>query len=375
MIQKVDKAEEKSTAEDRIAVVNDKKYEKIKTFNSSMYYISFIVLNLMVLVISLIYLSNQEGIEKFSIFWDRITCQGILLLVGIFVLIMIMKTLPNFIKIYSQTKKVKFGLAYRSVVVGEYYSMVTMYSNGEMVMSSKYLNAHDIETKKSIDIVYSKSIFNRISTFLYNLVVIILGMFLWMDDSISIWLVLLSIIPLIINASIIIVVISFSVNKKSTINFIGNLVRFLYRYKIVKNYEKTYNNIIDNLLVYNKNFKQNKILIFTEIMAYIVVNFLRCVLLYYSLITLEIGGVEILGDIVFRYVILDLILSVWPLQKGALVFEFLFYSLFIRVFFSSYVCWGIIILRTFDYLLYILQYLMVVCYDFMVNKFRKKASK
>lgn len=375
MAQNLGKSDNKTTAEERIAVVNDKKIEKIKHFNSRMYYISFMIFNLMFLVISLIYLSNQEGIEKFSLFWDRITYQGVLLLFGVFILIMVMKTLPNFIKIYSQTKKVKLGLAYKAVVVGEFYSMVTMYSSGELSMSSNYLASNGIESKKAINISSSKSIFNRIATFLYSLVVIVLGLFLWMDDSISLLLVLLSIIPLIINAIIIIVVISFNVNKKSTIQFIGKFVRILYKFKLVKNYEQTYNNIIDNLLVYNKNFKQNIVLIFTEIMAYIMVNFLKCVLLYYSLTMLNIGGVEILGDIIFRYVMLELLLGMWPLQKGSIIFELLFYSLFIRVFYSCYVCWGIIVLRFFDYLLYVLQYLLVLGCDSIMNTAKKRTSE
>jgi len=374
MVQDIEKNKEKSTAEDRISVFNEKKYEKIKNSNSQMYYLSFIVLNILALVISLVFLSNQKGIEDFSIFWSNVTYQGVLLLFGIFVAIMIMKTIPSFLKIYSQTKKIKFGLAYRSIVVGEYYSIVTMYSSGEKAMTSRYLTDYGIENKKSIDIVYSKSIFNRIAALLYSFVVFILGLILWMDESLGVWLILIAAVSLVINILIVAVVVLFNINKKYAISLVGNFVKLLYSLKIIKNYERTYNQIIDNLLIYNKSFKQNPVLIFTEIMAYLVVNFLKCILLYYSLIMLNIGGIEILGDIIFRYVIFDLIIAMWPLQKGSLIYEALFYAVFIRVFFSCYVCWGIIVLRIFEYLLYLLQYVSVKIYDSIMCKFVKKAS-
>jgi len=362
-----DKAEKKINAEERISSIINEKYNKIKNFNSRIYYLCIMFLNIIMLILTMIYLNNREDIEDFSIVWENVTVKAILLLFLIFIGIMLLKSLPNFLKLYSKTKSRKFGLVYKSVAVAEYYSIVTSYSSGENAMMSRYLIDNKVNEKYSIDIAYSRSIFNKIAMLIYSTVIMILGTMFWMKN-VNAFLYALSFVTIIINLTIVSVVISFNVNKKSTINFISWLSRLLYKLNIVKDYEKFYINIIDKLIIYNKAFKQNKILIFTEIISYILVYFLKGVLLYYSLISLNIGGVEILGGIIFRFVILDLILNLWPLQKGSLIFEAIFIILFELVFFSGYLYWGLVILRIFEYFIYLLQYAIVVSIDGIKNK-------
>ena len=372
---KVSATENKTSAEDRIAQIYSEKCKKITNFNSKMYYVSFVFLNILMLILSLIYLNNKDKIESVKKVWEHVNVKSIILIIGIFVCIMLLKTLPNFLKLYSRTKKRKFGLMYRAVAAGEFYSIMTAYSSGEKPMFCKYLSRFGVSEKHSVDMGYSKRIFSRIANLLYCTIMLVLGFVFWMRKDISIWLCILVCIPLVYNAIIVTTVICFNNNKKATINFIASICKFLYSWNIIKDYEKLYNKIIDNLLIYNKEFRQNKILIFIEISAYILAYFLKGVLLYYALVSLNIANIRILSDVLFRYVILDLIISMWPLQKGSLIFEFLFITLYSKIFFTGYVFWGMIILRVFEYFIYILQYLIVMVYDKLCYKLVKKSAK
>lgn len=366
---------ENMSAEDRILQNFNNKHAKIKSFNSRIYYACFILLNIFMLILSMVYINGKDKIENVSIVWQNVTIQAVLLLVGIFLIIMLLKTLPNFLKLYSRTKKRKFGLVYRSLVVSEYYSIMTMYSSGEQAMQAKYLSDNGISDNHSINMAYSKKIFARIGNLIYSAVILVLGLIFWLKSDLNIWLCIIAFIPIIINGTIVITILCFNKNKKSTINFIAGFCKFLYVRKIIKDYESFYTKIIDNLLIYNKVFKQNKSIIFLEIASNILINFLKAVMLYYSLIALNISGVQILGSIIFRYTILDSIINLWPLQKGCLIFEFLFITLFSRFFFAGYVFWGMLILRIFEYLIYIFQYVLVVLYDLLKLKLRKRSEK
>ena len=367
------KEEKKETAEARILDDINVSHAKIKSFNSRLFYVSVAILNILALVIAMIYLDNRDDIEKFDIVLENLTWNTILILVGIFVCIMLLKTLPNFMKLYARTKSRKFGLMYRSIVCGEFYSIMTTYSSGENVMMSKYLENHKIDSKHSIDVAYSKTIFNRIATFIYSTVLVILGLIFW-NDEVSVWILIPAIIALLINFSIVMLVWAFINHKKATLHFISNICKFLFNKRIIKDYEKFYDKIVDKLLIYNKAFKHNRILIFTEIMSYILIQFLKGVLLYFSLVTLNIGGVEILGDILYRFVLVDLILSIWPLQKGTIIFEIIFISLYYYIFFSGYLYWGLMIVRFFDYFVYMIQYLFVIIYDAIAKQLVKNSK-
>ena len=75
----------KTNAEDRLLFKIDDRFNKITSFNSKIYYLCVMFLNILTLVITMIYLNNREDIEDFSIVWENVTVKAILLLFLIFI--------------------------------------------------------------------------------------------------------------------------------------------------------------------------------------------------------------------------------------------------------------------------------------------------
>lgn len=357
----------KSTAEDREIIRIDDKFNKITTGSSKLFYASLVALNILSLVLSMIYINNKQKLENANIVLENITWNTVVLLFVIFLCITLLEILPVYLKNYSRTKSKKFGIVFNSVAIGQFYEYSTVYGNGSRIMSTKYQTLKGMKYNQAIIINYSNKFFNNLSFVIYSFIFLFLSLFLW-SNSVNIWLYILALLSFVIYLIYVILVLCFDIYKKSSINFISKVIRFLYKMKIIKDIEKTYGEFLDKMLIYTKGLKQNKWLTFTEIFSKIFVFFLKGVILYYALISMNIGDVSMLGELLFKCVIIELIFKIWPLQRGTLIFEFLFIVMFQNLFFEGYLYWGLIVFRFFDYFIYIIKYLLIIMFDKLISK-------
>ena len=107
-----------------------------------------------------------------------------------------------------------------------------------------------------------------------------------------------------------------------------------------------------------KELRENKWLIFTEIIANVFRYFLESIVIYFVVVTLNFASASVLGELLLATLILDLILQIWPLKYGTFIYEILFVILFINLFFDGFVFWGLLVYRIFDYFLFALVYLL-----------------
>lgn len=357
----------RSTAEDREIIRIDDKFNKITTGSSKLFYASLVALNILSLVLSMIYINNKQKLENANIVLENITWNTVVLLFVIFLCITLLEILPVYLKNYSRTKSKKFGIVFNSVAIGQFYEYSTVYGNGSRIMSTKYQTLKGVKYNQAIIINYSNKFFNNLSFVIYSFIFLFLSLFLW-SNSVNIWLYILALLSFVIYLIYVILVLCFDIYKKSSINFISKVIRFLYKMKIIKDIEKTYGEFLDKMLIYTKGLKQNKWLTFTEIFFNIFVFFLKGVILYYALISMNIGDVSMLGELLFKCVIIELIFKIWPLQRGTLIFEFLFIVMFQNLFFEGYLYWGLIVFRFFDYFIYIIKYLLIIMFDKLISK-------
>ena len=359
----------RESVEERVITLTQSKVNKINTFSSQIFYASIILLNILTLILSILYINNIAKIEKFSIVVENIKIEFVALIILIFIFMMCLKTLPNFLKVYSMTKKCRFGLLYSAESVRNFYNMSTIYSTGATSMYVDYLVNRKVSEKNSLDVAYSRNLFERIAHTIFYSIAFIVGLIFWLKKDLSWWLLICASIPIIINLIVLCVIFSFKVNKKSTIKFVANICTIMYNLHLTKNYEKLYTKITDNLILYDKQFKQNKTLIFTEIVSYMLTEFLKCVLVYYVLVSLNLGSIDMLGDVIFRVVLIEMILLLYPFRNGCLIFEILFVMLFKNVFFEGYIFWGMLITRLVLYFFYMIQYyLLRMCSTMQRNK-------
>lgn len=367
-MEKEEQKQKTQHAEDRLWSNFSEKLSTMQTSNSRLFYVTIAILNIFILAITMLVLNSKEKVESVSIVFENIGIKNILLLVLMFFAIMVLKTLPDYLKVFSKTKKRKFINCFVANARKEYFDCVTVFSKGEVAYSDSLINGK-IKTSHAIDVVTSKNFTNKISFTVYSLLFLIIGAFSWVKYM-PIYLYIIALLIVVVNIAYIGFVVYFSKNKEEAMALIGSFCKFLYNRKLIKNYEKTFYSIVDKMIVYNKVFKYSKIIVWTEIFINVLVYFIKGLAIYllcYSINMVE-GG--ILFQVIFTWCVMEVILNFWPLQKGTLIFELVFISLFRVYYMSGFVFWALLLYRIFDYFMYILQYSLVAIFSKIGGKKR-----
>lgn len=364
------KAEKSTSVYDRIDSEYKSKLSTMQTSGSRLFYVTILLLNIFTLVVACFLINASQPIEKITVVFENIGVQNILLLILVFLGIMVLKSLPDYLKIFSKTKKRKFLSCYLSNAKKEYYDCVTIYKKGYFAEYNT-LSSSKIKKQFAADVVASKKIVNKISFVVYGLLFMILGAFLWVKY-IPIMLYIMALLVIIFNVLFISFVVYFGKNKENATSLIANVCKFLFNKKIIKDYEKTFFKIVDSLIEYNKGLKFNKIIIWTEVFANMLIYFLKGLAIYLLCFSLNLIDGGIFFNVLFVWVVLESLLSIWPLQKGTLVFEYLFVLLFSAYFLEGFIFWALLLFRIFDYFLYALQYIVVIIIEFIAKKCGKK---
>jgi hypothetical protein len=211
-------------------------------------------------------------------------------------------------------------------ITNKYYNDVMFGSCGYYVYSSM-LSKSGVEEKLSCDTVFGKKIIDKISMLIYSFIVLVIGC-IFVFSSTSWWLFAIAMICFIINVMFVLFVLYFDKTKYSYIKFIGAMSKCLYDMRLIRNYEKFYTQTIDKLVIYNTVLKSGKKLIVTQIFSGIIGILLRHTMIFLFLVALNHGTVAGFASILFNAAIMDLIIGVWPIKSGLLIFEILFISLF-----------------------------------------------
>lgn len=366
--------EKKETSQDREISRLNRSYEKINNSTSKLFYASIICLNILTLFVYIFYLNSKQKIEDINSVLGGFDYNLLILLSIMFVGMLVLKVLPLYLRIYSKVKNRRFGYVLGATIAGEFFGKVTIYGLGENAIVAKSLQNKSVSPGLSIDVKYGANVFKNLSQLIFWLVSIFIGLIFYFD-SINVWLVVIGIVSFIIIFSKTMFVFIFKANKKFGIDVVSKYVKFLYKLGLAKNYETTYNKILDKLIVSASGIKQNGWITFVEIFSGLLSEFLKGVMIYFLVVTLNLADGTIIFEILFKFSIMQLVFRLWPLQSGTLIFELLFVALFENIFFSGYVFWGLIIYRFFDLFAYIIVYLIQVVVKFILNKQSKKLTK
>lgn len=363
-----EKNTKKLSAEENIFNSFQNKSLEIRSKKSRFYYFCILIVNICTLIIAGLWLKNTSSVESFSIVWQEVGFKFVLLLLFILLIILMLQTLPKYLKLYNNTGSRRFGVLFRANINKQYFNQITIKSSGGIYTSTLYLSDKKIKNGNAVNLTLSSNFIVKLSWVIYSFVFLVLAVFMWAND-INIWLYLIAILPFIVNFIYVMILLLFIKNKKAVLNFVSNVIKFLYNRNIIKDYEKCYNNISDKLIATEKSLKQPKILIITEIFANFLTLFLKGVMLYFILTSLNMGSDNVLGNVLFGVVVLELLISIFPLPKGTLVYEILFILIFSRLFYSGYLFWGMVLYRLFDYFIYAIMYLIVYIIDVIVNHY------
>lgn len=360
------------TSEERIYGRFFETSAKIKSKTSLFYYMSLILLNFLSLVLTMFFLNREENIEKLDLVFENMNSWTIVLYIGIFILIMLLIIFPTYLSHYARTKQRKFFAISRMSVLGEFYGRTTMFGSGNNVMSATCLARCGVEQKNAIDTALGKNIFKQFATVLYSFVILCLGVVFWNKNT-NILLIIVAFLVFACYCANIVLILIFNCDsrKKSVMLFLARFYRRLNKLKFIKDYEYSYNKKIDELITYNKIFRQNKLIIFVNIVSNVLVYLLKASILYLILISMNVATYEIVGELIFKVLILELIIQMWPLKWGTLIYEILFIILFNSIFFKGYIFWALLIYRVLDYFVYIVQWLIFLIIDLVYGKIKR----
>lgn len=352
-----------NTSEKREILRINNDIEKINSPSSKWYYASLILLNIMALIVCFIVLDNTKfEIQKLSVVAENFDFKLIAIMTVCFIVILLLKTLPVFLRVYSKTKARKFGAILGGVVASELYGRVTLCSKGK---DSSFVNTvikRGIQDNVAIDSVYARTSCDRMSFVTYTLILMIAGIFAWIKNT-NVLLFVIGVIILLIEFIKILFVLMFKRNKKNTLEKLAKVIRFAYQLRIISDYEKVYNRIVDKLIIAVKDFKTNKYILFVEFISNMLIYFLKAGVVYVIFVSLNIADGTIFGELLFKCVLLELILKAWPIQNGTFIYELIFVLLMNNIFFEGYVFWGLVLYRLFDYFAYVISYLIFKIFD------------
>ncbi len=364
----------KENSQDREIVRLNKSYDRINNSSSKLFYSSIICLNILTLFVCVFYLNSKQKIEDINMVLSGFDYNLLILLSVMFVAVIILKALPLYLRIYSKVKNRRFGYVLGATVAGEFFGKVTIYGLGENSVVTKNLQNKSVSPNLSIDVKYGANVFRNLSQLIFWFVTIVLGL-IFCINSIKSWLVVIGLISFIVIFSSTIFVFVFKANKKFGIDVVSKFVKVLYNLGLTKNYEETYNKMLDKVIVSANGIRQDGWLTFVEIFSGLLCEFLKGAMIYFLVVTLNLAESTIIFEILFKFSIMQLIFKLWPLQSGTLIFELLFVTLFENIFFSGYVFWGLIIYRFFDLFAYAIVYLIQVVIKSILNTKSKKSTK
>ena len=360
------------------SIVNDctEKIKDMKSWKSVMFYICLVVLNVCTLLVALIWLKLDKKIECFEMIGDLWDFKTFAIMLALFVFVNILYVLPSFLKYYNTQKQRRFWLLYSANARAKHYECLTVGKKGETAAEIDLLNKNNVRPVESVAIAQGKRVIEKLSIAIIALIMCVVGAFIWLKD-ISGWLFALALIALLVNISYIVFVFIFVKNKKKGLILLGRICKFLYNVKIIKDYESFYNKCVDGMVARTIAFKQNKAILLTEIASYLLIFFLRFLILYVCLCSINMKAANRVWSLLFCFVLMDMIIQFILLQKGTLIVEILFLMLFTVVFTQTYVFWGLIIYKLFEYFMYIIHYGFVSIVNAIIGsvKSKKKTSK
>lgn len=339
---------------------------------SNFYYFSLLLVSICSLVVAWLLLANNGKTAKFSDFFSLYGFQEFSVVILLFVVITLLITLISYLKIYSKGNKSKFYAVYSSITHSQFFNKVSLYGMaGDVTLFGKMAD-RKIKDNLACDITYSKKFFEKVAFAIFGGVALIWSLFIM--DRINIWLYFVMLMAVTIDLSFIIIVLLTRKNKTRGIAIISKVCKMLYDMKIVKDYEKAFNKMVDKLLIYANSFNYSKALIWVELASNLLIFFLKFLVVYLTMVNLVLADSSLLGEVIIKCYLLESVFMLYPLPRGILIYEILFVYLFSSIIPNGFVFFVLMIYRIFDIVLPFINYSIVGLIDLFVYKNNKKLN-
>ncbi len=345
--------------EQQVAVQKSKK-KKIWSF-------LFFILNIVIVVGIILYqfLGNPDDFTSAGEL--NLNVWFVLLLIGLFVVILFVDTLPVAYLVKKACKRSRFKMSFKTTLWGRYYDAVTPMSMGGQPFQVTYLMSYDVPSTASLSIPVAKLFFIQLSWFMISTVCFICS---FANPNFNLFVSIASYIGYILNFIVLFVNFFLAVSKNTGRKIVVRVLKLLQKMKIVKDYEKQYKKttayIEDYQTIMTNYMKSPKDFFYMlttvglrTILTYSIPFFIYCAFFGFQL--------ELFGDFFIMSVLIDLAAGFIPLPGGTGMSEISFSAMF-AMYFGGSTVWAMLIYRFLTYYMYLVMGLGISCYDFLYGK-------
>ena len=281
--------ENNSKSNDRVSVyLQEQNLRACKLLNkkNSFFYFSMVLCGVITLVIAWVIESNTRGVVKMP---DCVSVGYLLLIVLIIGLIALISVFVDYLFLYKNARPRRFWMISGGLLLNNSYELCSL--NRQKIMYQQYLNCNGVEDVVSKKLVAGKVISEKFSKFLYSIMVLLIGTIFALKNT-NIYLYVLSIIIVFWIGIGVLLILLFDKIKEKYVYFIARLSKFLYKCKLINNYENFYNNRIAKFVYYGSELRANRLNVIVQTLANIVVRFLKHLILRLFVVKLPRNNFE-----------------------------------------------------------------------------------
>lgn len=353
---------------------------KQKTKKNKYVNLIFFIINLIVIGIILgVQLGQQEDMSLSTLFNSTFSLELFFVMILIWFVMQCSEAFRMNILIRQSTGRSRPFLAYKTHAYGRYYDCVTPMASGGQAFQIFYMKQRGLSASSAISVPMGKYVIQTIClSFIWTLSVII-SFFVDLGSNFN-YIRPLCIIGWLANTLLMTVVLLLSVNQRLGKKLVVWVLRLLQKIKIVKDYEKRYNQVIKivtDFQVTIKSYAKKKgsfilqmgLSIFMYLIHYSFPFLVySCMIGYFDF--------SMYFTLLLLSVLIDMAASFVPLPGGTGVSEISFTALFAIVFSNSVqLTWALLIWRIMTYFSYLIQGLLVMAYDNVVGNKKYKWLK
>ena len=306
-----------------------------------------------------------EILESGINWWFLLAC------VASFAVMTILEGIRIEIFVHDSTKKHQFPLSFKTAQIGRYYDCVTPLSTGGQPFQIYYLKKHGLSAAQSVAVPMGRYVFTQITAVIFFTAVLFSTFSGSLGGGVATTVVsAASWVGYVLNCSVIFLVLLLSINRKVGTKIVGWFIKIGHKMKLVKNYDKTYNNVIKVVDDFQSSIKYYVKSPKTFIVALLVtggsylLNYTIPFFIYCTFAGFEVG---MWSTIIVRCVMIDLASSFIPLPGGTGAAELSFTTLFASFFVGGKLFWALLLWRILTYYGYIFQGLIIMIYDYAIG--------
>ena len=254
-------------------------------------------------------------------------------------------------------------LSFKTNAIGRYYDAITPMSTGGQPFQVFYLKNRGINVAAAISVPMGKYVINQLCLSVVWTVCLIFA--LTSEGGLT---TVLCVVGWVMNSLLMVAIIILSVNQRVGTKLVVGIMKLLQKMKIIKNYEKSYNQVIKvvtDFQVTLKNFAKDGWtffkLIFSNLIS-MILNYSMAFLVYCMMI--GYFDFSMWWQMFLLSVMIDMAASFVPLPGGTGVTELSFTALFAGLISpAAMLTWALIFWRVLTYYIILIQGIVVMAYD------------